>query len=647
MKKTKKNSKEARVASRAHFDAVPAEEFERSLWLDPFIHMLLIVSVGFAVYARSMSVPFIFDDYTYIVENPAIKSFDCFPDTQNVFNYAIFQDIKNNLILRPLAYFTFALNYALHGVNPFGYHLVNLLLHIGNAMLVYCLFAQLLVTPAIASESTDNPGVVDYCRYLPLFASLLFVCHPLQTQAVTYIIQRFVPLATFFYLAAIVLYLRSRMVTTPNMRRLVYALALLATILAMESKEIAFTVPLVIAFVEWMFFSGERRNKGIRLLPFFLVMAIIPVKIMQLPSSVTAAKTESLSDAINLVNVGSVSSWDYLMTEFGVITTYLRLLLLPINQNLDHDYSLQRYFFSPQVLLPLVALLTIIGAGVYLLKRASKNRLNLLVSFGIFWFFVTLSVESSLIPIEDVIFEHRAYLPSVGFFIALLAGTAVALKHLPGNSVAQSHGVKGVLVALVGMLSVATSARNAIWQDEVTLWQDAVRKSPNKARAHEGLGGALFRKATFAPEMLEGITLMKDESNTCLAASVKASREAIRLNEGSPAAHFNLAKALGMQKKFDEALDVLATASNRWPTKAMPYVLRGELFEAKKDLIRARMEYLAAEGAEPFSHLPHVKLADLYTKEGDIQSAITELEMVMRIFPDESTRKKLQRLKPA
>ncbi len=623
----------------------------RSLWQDPFVHILLILAAGFVVYFNSINVPFIFDDHTYLVNNPAIKNFDCFPDTQRVFEYAIHQDIKNNLILRPVAYFTFAVNYALHGLGLFGYHIVNLLLHIGCGILVYCFFAQLLTTPAM--EYGQKPGNIremNNSLYLPLFAALLFVCHPIQTQAVTYIIQRFVPLATFFYLAALVLYLEFRRAETQKLRVLTYTLSLIASVLAMESKEIAFTLPVIIALVEFMFFSGNIVSRVARLIPFILTMAIIPIKLMQLSAPISPEKTESISGAINLVNFGSISSFDYLMTQFGVIITYLRLLFLPIGQNFDYDYPLQVSFFKLEVLLPLALLIVIFGAGLFLLNRSKENRLYKIIAFGIFWFFITLTVESSIVPIEDLIFEHRIYLPSIGFFISFLASVAVIFNRFARKPIEKSKFATLLLIGMVAGLTSTTISRNMVWQDEVSFWNNVVMKSPNKARGYGGLGGALIQKSKYVPgendkNMLEDITLLKVGSEKQIHTAILALKDAIRIAPKNAVNHRALAEALILQKNYDEALLSLKIASELEPNSGKPYVMRGEIYESKKDFARARQEYKEAIRIDPFYHVSHVKLAGVYAREGNVQDATKELELVMRIFPDEAVRKKLDRLK--
>ena len=649
MKKLKKNSTKPGDPAHSGDEYLISKQETGSLWHDPFVHVLMILATGFIVYFNSVHVPFIFDDYSCLVNNPVIKSFDCFPDTRKVFEYSIDRDLKNNLVLRPVAYFTFAANYALHGLDLFGYHLFNLLLHLGCGLLVYCFFVQLLATPVIAGENTaDSIAARDRSNYLPLFTALLFICHPLQTQAVTYIIQRFVPLTTFFFLAALVLYGLYRHATTTAVRVLTYFFSLTAVVCAMESKEIAFTLPAIIVLVEIMFFRGGAVPRILALMPFILTMAIIPAKLMTLSSTATAQNAEGVSRVISLINYGGLSPWDYLMTQFGVICTYLRLLVLPVGQNLDYDYPLQKSFLSLEVLLPLILLLSILATGFFLVKRSEENRLNKIVAFGIFWFFITLSVESSIIPIEDLIFEHRAYLPSIGFFISLLTGTAIIFKRCTGKLLSHSRIATLLLVSVIVAFSTVAIARNMVWCDEVALWRDVVAKSPNKARVHIGLGLALLQQSADTPAIIErkkGVVTTDEGADKNVQGAINEFREAIRLEPKDSLGYIKLADVLTRQGKYDEALRLLVTATELQPKSGLQYVMRGELFELKNDGVRARQEYLEAVKVEPFFHVSHLKLADIYIKEGNVQDAIAELEFVMRINPDESVRMTLDRLK--
>jgi hypothetical protein len=270
-----------------------------------------------------------------------------------------------------------------------------------------------------------------------LFAALLFAVHPIQTQAVTYIVQRFASLAALFYLFALVTYIKFRLISlqTPILegqhhrpgisvkRYALYAVSLISVILAMKTKEFAFTLPVVMAICEFMFFKETLKRRMLYLAPIILTMVIIPPSLSDTSGSLS--EIGGIDEAAAEISGArdKISRWDYLNTQFRVIVTYIRLLFLPISQNLDYDYPIYRSFFSPAVILSFMFLLLLFGIGIYLfyISRITHCALRI-TAFGIFWFFVTLSVESSVIPIDAL--EHRVYLPSVD---SLLLTSAIRL----------------------------------------------------------------------------------------------------------------------------------------------------------------------------------------------------------------------------
>ena len=357
--------------------------------------------------------------------------------------------------------------------------------------------------------------------------------HPVQTQAVTYIVQRMTSLATMFYLLSVVLYIKARLsiVGIQSCRRLTenskekkfsslltphsslffyYVGSVFAAVLAMKTKEIAFTLPLAVVLYEVFFFRGSWKHRLLYLLPLLVTLPIIPLTIIDIGGSAG----DILSDTDQHLRVGrGITRLDYLFTQFRVVVTYLRLLVLPLNQNLDYDYPVYAAFFSPPVFLSFLLLTAIFALAVYLFFSSRLHQSSAesyadttqsqpqpesqskykpafrLIAFGILWFFLTLSVESSLIPIRDVIMEHRLYLP--GFGAAAVFATAFYL--MVGKLTRPASGKLLLLGAalLVLVLGFATYQRNYVWGDAIRLWQDVVVKSPNKGRPINNLGVAL------------------------------------------------------------------------------------------------------------------------------------------------------------
>ncbi|TAK09642.1 MAG: tetratricopeptide repeat protein [Candidatus Manganitrophaceae bacterium] len=469
----------------------------------PLSVFLLLAVLATLIYSNTFSVPFIFDDVPNIVENPRIK------DLRN------FLDLSGS---RYIGYLSFALNYHFGNLSLFGYHLINLIIHIANGFLVYLLVRLLFQTPSI---SRGDWGETDRASWIALATALLFVVHPIQTQAVTYIVQRLASLATLFYLLSVVFYLKGRLPSADVRNKFFWCvLALLSTVLAMKTKEISFTLPIMLVLIEIVFFGTLDKERMVFLIPFLLTLLVIPFSRLDVVGSIEEGFAQQTT---------VLSRSEYLFTEFRVILTYLRLLLFPINQNLDYDYPVSHSSFEPSVLISLLFLLTLFAMSVYFVFVSSSTWLSL-AGFGIFWFFLTLSVESSIIPIWDVIFEHRLYLPSVGFLMTLsmilFGGIRVKIRD------------KAAAILLLGVLlvfSVATYKRNIVWGEELTLWQDVVTKSPGSQRGHNNLGAFLSKKGE-------------------LDKAAFHYSKALEINPRFAEAHHNLANTLAKQGRLEEAV---------------------------------------------------------------------------------------------
>jgi len=448
---------------------------------DPFylyLRLLLIVVAGMAAYSNTFHVPFNFDDTANILNNPVVTEF----------NFARFKEAFNSR--RAFGVVTFQLNYFLSGSNVFGYHLANIAVHITASLLVYAMISLLCKTPY-----WEKHAAADVPLPVPFFTALLFAVHPVQTQAVTYIVQRFASLATLLYVAAIACYLKMRICQQGTERSRYKELGwmtgvLLSGFLAIYTKETAYTFPVAILLVEILFFDWNR-SKVLKLgLGGLAVVTAVLIRILS--GNVSLSDYIAHMDGITRVQTISSRS-EYLFTQFRVICTYLRLLFLPANQSIDYNYTLSHSFFEWRVVLSFLLLLTIFLFSLWLLHVSRGGNPYLRLStFGILWFFLTLTIESSILPIIDLIFEHRVYLPSIGFFLAMSA-MALRFGSNPGNGYSGQRVVYGLL-AISFVLAATTWKRNLVWADEVTLWSDATRKNPESARSWNNLGGALIKQ---------------------------------------------------------------------------------------------------------------------------------------------------------
>jgi tetratricopeptide (TPR) repeat protein len=516
-----------------------------------------ILLLGALAYTNALWGAFVFDDVRQFRDHPLVRDLGAF--VAGGAGYHAFPT-------RWVAYLTFALNHRLNGLHPLGWHLVNVVIHLANAALVYALVVLAFRTPRLRESK-----VVGLSAAIAFLASAVFVAHPIQTQAVAYVVQRLTSLATTFYLLTVVLYalfrLRDEAGRATRAGRIGGGLLVLATAaLAMNTKEIAFTLPFAVALFEVSFFPGTLRARLVRLAPVLATLPIVPATLLL--SGAPAAGILSKAEVVTRLQT-PMPRLAYLATEMVVIVKYLGLLLLPVGQNLDHDVAVQPSLLAPAVLARAALLLAIAAAAVVLHRRAGRAGADpalRLVAFGVFWFFLALAVESSVVPIVDVMYEHRVYLPSAGLFVALATGAALLAARVSPARAERALLLGGAALALV--LSVATVRRNAVWANDVTLWADAAAKSPEKPRPLLNLGAALamsgrpqlgvgaLRKAvgldpasSYARAQLATALLMLGRS----AEAEPELREALRLAPADPEATYNLATMLWLGNRREEA----------------------------------------------------------------------------------------------
>jgi len=416
------------------------------------------VTIAVAVllaYSNTFEASFHFDDMPSIIENGAIKN------------------IKNiNLIwhfspLRFVTYLTFALNYYFHGLNVTGYHIVNILIHLLSSLLVWRLALLLCSTPAM-KETAIHAGRHTFAW----LCGLMFALHPVQTQAVTYIVQRLASLSALFYIASVFLYIQSRLLhmrtglTAGTAAR--YALWGLVTVIGCFTKETMATLPLMLIMLESMLMHRGFHLSWKQIIAFFayILLCLYGLIFYVTPDFISHSTQEVPGGYIE------ISTWQYLLTQLRVMITYVRLALLPFNQNLDYHYPVVSSIFMHHAWAGLILVMSLAGCAALCYRRYR------LISLGIAWFFVSLLTESSLLVLGDVIFEHRLYLPMAGFCII---ASAAPFYFLDGR---YRKPATACIIACCMIFGVLAYARNNVWRTELSLWNDTVAKSPMKARPY-------------------------------------------------------------------------------------------------------------------------------------------------------------------
>lgn len=502
-----------------------------------------------AIYSNTLDAAFHFDDMGNIVKNPLIRNLSAFADPSEALEFKEVEGIALSKLFsrRIVGYFTFALNYKFHALELRGYHLTNLAIHFISAALVYFLVLALLMTPVLKdTKLTAKPCM------LAFVTALIFAVHPIQTQAVTYIVQRFSSLCALFFFASLLSYIHARLTQRGPAMWTLMTLSVATAVLAMKTKENAYTLLLVLALVEGTLFTDRSKRR------WAMVMFMSALTVGVMLHAHLVAPGVSIDEATRLQT--QMPRTTYFLTELRVIVTYMRLMVLPVSQNLDYDYHLTEGLFDMQ-LWGAIAVLGAVGYAMYYFWRRARQGQAAFIApmFGVAFFFITLSVESSFIPIADVIFEHRLYLPSVGFIFAV---SSMLFYFAPDG---QELAVAWAMVLVVAIsFSIATYTRNEIWKSEISLWQDAIAKSPNKARPHYDLADA------YEAQRRHEEALREYE----LAASLAP--EEPRVHAGLATMYFKLGRLDDATREFETALAVNPDNPELWSNLGLVYHQRSQ-----------------------------------------------------------------------
>jgi tetratricopeptide (TPR) repeat protein len=409
---------------------------------------------------------------------------------------------------------SFALNHIASGYELRGFHLVNIAIHILSGVLVYFLARRIVRLAGGLRGQPEVPGGEAAVATLSALTALLFVAHPVQTQAVTYIVQRMTSMAGMFYLLALLLYIAGRERRAGRARAGLWIGCAASGLLAFGSKQTAAPLPVAILLVEWFFF----RDLSAAWLRRSLRWAV--------PAAVAL-----LAFALLYLRAGwalGYGAYDFtlaerLFTQLRVVVFYLGLLAFPhpSRLNLLHDISTSHSLVDPISTLLSASLLATLAALAVVLARRER-----LLSFSILWFFLHLAVESTAIPIE-MVYEHRLYLPMFGVSLAVVW----LLFRIGGR---RREIAAGAAVAMIALLALGTYARNETWRSATGFWADVAAKSPGNTRAVYNLGVAFARAG-------------RD------AEATRAYEELVRLDPEFRDGHLRLGMARALAGRMDEA----------------------------------------------------------------------------------------------
>ena len=588
--------------------------------------ILIILSIAFLSYFNTFTNSFHFDDFKYIVNNEGLKE-----DFQHVFlSYLCFptcHDILSNLSNRPIIFYTLHLNHSLGGFNVFGFHVVNLTVHIITCLLIFLFAKEILSINRFLKTSDQSKNKLN----IPLISALLFAVHPMNTQVITYITGRTTSIAVCFYMASFLFFIKGVRQNLP-WKILFYALSIVFLIMGYGSKMIILTVP-VMFIIYYLFFTPLKSIFFKRFFESIFIRIIIQTIVITSPFILIFISShlnilsffrmdfgflQKLFDPIQikLMHIDSMAKDNlsmtiYLLTEFKVIVFYyIKMIFFPFNQNIDPDFPVAHGITDSGVALSLGVILLCLFAGIYFYKN------NRIIAFGIFWFFITLLPTSSILPLRDMITEHRLYLPLAGFILTIpLCLNQFIIRYKKSSFKQLAYFILPVFLLII-VFSVLTVKRNFVWKNEKSLWSDAAEKSPRLPRPLNNLAEAYDK---------EGLAY---DNKKNYKKAIEFLKKAIAISPTGYKYYNNLGKIYGRLGEFELATKNLKLALKYNPDYPFAHYNFGKVYELRGMLDNAIEEYSTAfkqtkdvYGKKYFFEACF-NLANVYDKKGEYKKAL-------------------------
>jgi tetratricopeptide (TPR) repeat protein len=592
--------------------------------------------VIFAIYSNTFNASWHFDDFVNLVDHPGMHLNSLrWPEIKETF-FA-----NRGKLNRPVSAFSLALNYYFSGNNVSSYHLVNIIIHCLSAVFLFLFIVHTLKLPAFEKRY----GNIAYS--VALLSSLFWAINPVQTQAVTYVVQRMASLAGLFYVMALYAYVRARTDSNRFSRSFFLTLCALSALLAFGSKENTFVLPMSIALYEIILVRKYSIGKWLKTHKrkwFTIVIACIGLTAAYLYLHQGGHMFSLLSGYHKRV----FTLEQRLLTEPRVIWFYLSLLLYPLPSRLSlvHDFRVSQSLTDP-----VTTLTSVIAIAALLLGAAVCSRKWPLLAFCVIFFFLNHVIESTILPLE-LVFEHRNYIPSMLLFLPI----AVLLVRLASNRAKRFFvaPTAAIIAVLLFGSAYATYARNWAWKNPETLWVDAVSKAPGLWRPWQNLGRVYVEKKEYSKALtlfLASLSKRTDankndkyltEYNLGVVyqnlnrfdKALSHYNEAERLNPSFPGAHNNRGAIFFQQGKLEDAISELrkaATCDARNQAQALSNLGFLLIKAGKKD---EAIHYLQiANRIKPNNPLTMNRLGFAYRKEGRFGKAYILFKKSLQVEP--------------
>ena len=542
---------------------------------------LLVLAVG-AAYSNSFHGPFVFDDLPSIVTNQSIRHLGS-PQVLAAPPDAV------TTTGRPASNLSLAINYAIGGLNVEGYHVVNLAIHILAALALFGLVRRTLLLPALAARfGAASTG-------LALAVALLWAVHPLQTESVTYIVQRAEAIVGLLYLLTFYCFLRG---ATAARGSGWYTAAVGSCAMGMASKEVMVSAPLLALLYDRIFIAGSFKESLGRRWRWWLALSAT--------WAILALVVQLSHDRGGSAGFGlGMTAWEYARTQFGCIIHYLRLAFWPSPLVLDYGSAVVS---EPAEIVPY-------AIGVFLLAAATAAALARRPQWGFLgvWFFAILAPTSSIVPlVGQTKAEHRMYLPLAAVVVLVVLAAYQAVGRLGLRS---RRAMVALAAAVAAALGFGTYQRNEVYQSGFAIWDDNVRRGPPNHRAYNNRGNAYLARGQ--PDV-----------------AVRDYDKAIDLKPGDAKAYNGRGSAYSALGRYDEALRDYDQAIKLKPDFADAYSGRGSVHAAQGQVDAAIKDYDQTIALDPYFEEAYLNRGRAHDSKGQYDPAIKDYDRAIALLPE-------------
>lgn len=546
------------------------------------IKAIFLVLIGFALYLNTLNNPLFWDDYDGILHNLYIQNWSYWPKffTENLVAGAGFLSDY----WRPMILIVFSTAWHLWQDNPLGYHLINIVLHISNAILLFFILKKIL--------KKDN---------LSFLIVLIFLIHPVQTEAIAYVSGIGDPLSVFFVFLSATFFIKF----LEKLKGKFLIISTIFFVLALMSKETAIITPFILFLIGLFYFDKQPFKKKIQKILIYL-MPLIIIAVIYFGLRLTVLNFKNTLNLYNEENLFTKRLDIRILTFFKTLPFYFNFMFLPLDLHMERQIEIPKSIFDP------IVLLGIFIASLLIFLLVEYFDKDYVFSFGIIWFFITMfPVSNILIPVSGLLYEHWLYLPLIGIFLSLLW---IFTKLLEEHRLEKIGLV--ILIIFLIFLALRTVIRNFTWNDPVAFYQQIIQHNPKSYRIWNNLG-------------------IEAEKQGKVELAKKAYEQATLLDSTNPVAFHNLGVVFLRENNFERAEFYFKTAIEKDKKFFYSYLLLAKLYWDNKQLDKAKeilKKYLTVgERADIY-----FVLSQLYKEENNIEESTKYLSEALRLDPKNS-----------